>query len=289
MTMSATRHLCRFRRLTAATVLVVGAAGVCGIAGATGVSATPVPNPDGPGPVPTTTNDHHDRLPRGSEPVNLKPEDFTLNIDNPYWPMKPGTHWTFSEVDHDGQVFKVDIIVTPTIKTFANGIKAREVRDTVTLDGAVVEDTKDWYAQDDDGNIWYFGEDTAEFENGTVVSREGSFQAYVDGALPGVVVAGKPRAGVRYREEYYKGHAEDNAEVLSTHELVEVPYGKFRNALLTRNTVTIKPDVQEFKLYAKGVGPVMVLGVSGGSGAREELVTIDTVAPTAGTGPLGQP
>ena len=200
--------------------------------------------------------------------MRLDPAAFTTEIDNPYWPMKPGTRWTYRETDGEGGEAKVVVIVTNLTKKIANGITARVVRDTVTEDGEIVEDTNDWYAQDGDGNIWYLGEDTAEFEDGKISSRAGSFEAGVDGALPGIAVPANPRPGMEYRQEYYKGEAEDNGAVLSTEEMAEVPFGQFKGALLTRDTITIEPDVQEFKLYAKGVGPVLVLGVSGGGGSR---------------------
>ncbi len=139
-----------------------------------------------------------------------------------------------------------------------------------------------------EGNVWYLGEDTAEFEDGEIVSTAGSFEAGVDGALPGIIVPAEPRPGMRYRQEYYEGEAEDNGEVLSTDEMADVPYGHFENMLLTKDTITIEPDVLEYKLYAPDVGPVLVLGVSGGSG-REELISMDLASPTAGTGPLGDP
>jgi hypothetical protein len=231
-------------------------------------------------------------LPQGSEPVELDPADFTTEIDNPYWPMEVGTRWTYREVDDEGKVLEVVVIVTDETKDIANGVTARVVRDTVTQDGQLVEDTFDWYAQDKDGNIWYLGEDTAEYENGQVSSTEGSWEASVDGAQPGIAIPADPKPGLKYRQEYYKGEAEDNGEVLSTKEMAEVPAGLYKKALLTKDTITIEPDVQEYKLYAPRVGPVLVLGVSGGPGSREELVKLDK-APAAwtkqaGTAPLGK-
>ena len=226
-------------------------------------------------------------LPQGDEPVELAPQDFSAEIDNPYWPMKPGTRWTYRESE-GGEELTVVVIVTGDTKKLANGITARVVRDTVTQDGDIVEDTFDWYAQDADGNVWYMGEDTAEFENGKVSSREGSWEAGVDGALPGVIMPADPEPGMKYRQEYYEGEAEDNGEVLSLDEMAEVPFGHFTDLLLTKDTIAIEPDVLEYKLYAKGIGPVLVLGVSGGAG-REELIDMDTVPASAGTGPLGSP
>jgi hypothetical protein len=229
-------------------------------------------------------------LPRGSEPVELDPAKFTTSIDNRYWPMKPGTRWTYHEVDEKGKEIKVVVTVSSETKEIANGVTARVVRDTVTEDGQLIEDTFDWYAQDAVGNVWYLGEDTAEFENGEITTKAGSFEAGVDGALPGIIMPADPQDGMQYRQEFYKGQAEDNGEILSTEEQAEVAAGRYRNVLLTKDTITIEPDVLQFKLYAPGVGPVLVFGVSGGGG-REELVEVESVgaeaARAAGTAPLG--
>ena len=227
-------------------------------------------------------------LPQGSEPVELDPGEFTADIDNPYWPMKPGTRWTYREIDEAGNEQKVVVVVTTETKEIANGITARVVRDVVTEDGELVEDTKDWYAQDSAGTIWYLGEETAEFEDGKIATRGGSFEAGVDGALPGIIMPAAPQDGMRYRQEFFKGEAEDNGEILSLDEMADVPYGHFDDVLLTKDTITIEPDVLEYKLYARGVGPVLVFGVSGGGG-REELVDMDRAPASAGIGPLGSP
>ena len=203
--------------------------------------------------------------------MKLDPADFTTNIDNPYWPMRPGSHWVYRETEN-GETQRVDVTVTEKTKVLA-GITARVVHDQVTRKGQVLENTYDWYAQDSHGNLWYLGEDTAEYENGKLKTKEGTWSAGVDGAEPGVVVPASPKQGMRYREEYYAGHAEDGAEVLSANSQVQVPYGRFRNAVLTRNFSAIEPTVEEMKLYAKGVGPVMELLVSGGSG-RTELLSV---------------
>jgi len=230
-------------------------------------------------------------LPQGSEQVELDPANFTTKIDNPYWPMTPGTRWTYRELDEEGKALDVRVTVSNVTKRIANGVTARVVRDTVTSDGEVIEDTFDWYAQDGDGNVWYLGEQTAEFEDGKVSSRGGSFEAGVDGAQAGVIVPAEPEPGLAYRQEYSKGEAEDNGEILSVHEQAQVPAGHYRDALLTKDTIAIEPDVLEYKLYAPGVGPVLTFGVSGGGG-REELVRVgvvhDEAAHAAGTTPLGR-
>ncbi len=211
-------------------------------------------------------------LPQGSEPVDLQPSDFTTDIDNPYWPMAVGSRWVYRESDGEGDVQRVVVTVTERTKRIDNGIEARVVHDVVTENSEPVEVTDDWYAQDADGNVWYLGEETAEYENGKVVSTEGSWEAGVDGAQPGIAMPADPEPGLAYRQEYYAGEAEDRAKVLSVDEQAEVPFGHFTDVLMTKDLVPTEPRVLEYKLYAPGVGPVLTLDVSGASG-REELVS----------------
>jgi hypothetical protein len=215
-------------------------------------------------------SDGSSSLPTGSERVELDPDDFSTTIDNPYWPMRPGSKWVFRETDGKGGEQLVEVTVTSETKLIA-GIEARVVHDVVTEDRELVEDTLDWYAQDADGNIWYLGEDTKEYENGEVVSTEGSWEHGVDGAQGGIAVPAEPRPGLAYRQEYYAGKAEDAAEVLSVEERVQVPFGKFDHVLMTRDFTPLDPDLVEHKFYARGVGPILALTISGGSD-REELV-----------------
>jgi hypothetical protein len=213
------------------------------------------------------------KVPRGSEQVRLNPSDFTTHIDNPWWPMRVGSRWIYRETDPTGANQRVVVTVTRRTKKIANGIAARVVHDVVTEDGEFVEVTDDWYAQDRCGNIWYLGEATKEYENGKVVSTEGSFEAGVDGAQAGVIMPAKPRVGLSYRQEYYAGHAEDRAAVVSLGEQAEVPFGHFKKGkvLMTRDLNPLEPKILEFKFYARGIGPVLAVGVSGGSD-REELL-----------------
>jgi hypothetical protein len=210
-------------------------------------------------------------LPKGSETVHLDPADFTTRIDNPYWPMRPGSRWVYRETDSEGTRQRVVVTVTNQTKLIANGITARVVRDVVTEKGRFVEVTDDWYAQDRAGNVWYLGEATTEYENGKPVSTSGSFEAGVDGAQAGVIMPAHPRPGLRYRQEYYRGEAEDRASVVSRREQAEVPAGHYRRVLMTRDVNPLQPKILEFKFYARGVGPVLAMSVSGGSD-REELV-----------------
>ncbi len=210
-------------------------------------------------------------LPQGSEPANLDPAEFTTEIDNPYWPMSPGSRWVYSEVEGNSEQ-KVVVTVTDKTKKIANGVEARVVNDVVSENGVPVEVTDDYYAQDADGNIWYLGEDTAEYENGKVSSRGGSFEAGVDGAEAGVALPADPRDGMTCRQEYYKGEAEDTGEVLSVDEQAEVPFGHFTDVLMTKDLNPLEPKSLEHKFYAKGVGPVLTLDVSGAAG-REDLLS----------------
>jgi hypothetical protein len=210
-------------------------------------------------------------LPTGAEQVTLDPADFTTEIDNPYWPMAPGNRWVYRETDGEAEQ-RVEVTVTDETKTIS-GIEARVVHDIVTANGEVVEDTYDWYAQDTDGNIWYLGEDTKEYEDGTVKTTAGSWEAGVDGAQPGIAVPADPVPGLAYRQEYYAGEAEDAAAVLSVDEWVEVPAGSYSDVLMTKDYTPLHPEILEHKLYARGVGPVLVLGISGGAG-REELLSL---------------
>jgi hypothetical protein len=194
---------------------------------------------------------------------------YTTHIDNPYLPMKPGTHQVFRETDAQGQRTRDVVRVTHRTKRVAAGIVGRVVRDTATQHGQVVEDTLDYYAQDAKGNVWYLGEDTTSYEHGKPVSKEGSWEAGVDGAEAGIAMLGHPKIGRRYRQEHYPGHAEDGARVLSRGEQVQVPAGHFSRVLLTKDFNPLKPKALEYKLYARGVGPVLELGISGDSDRAE--------------------
>ncbi|HEU4755605.1 MAG TPA: hypothetical protein VFS72_02995 [Agromyces sp.] len=227
-------------------------------------------------------------LPQGDEQVELDPAEFTADIDHPYWPMTPGTQWEYRELDGDGEELRVVVTATNETREIANGVVARVVRDTVYAGDQIVEDTFDWYAQHEDGTVWYLGEDTAEFEDGEIASTEGSFEAGVDGAQAGVLLPGDPEPGQVYRQEYLADEAEDVGEVLRLGERAEAPYGAFDDVLVTRDTNALEPEVVEYKFYARDVGPLLALDVAGGAG-REELVDVRTVPDGTGTGPLGDP
>jgi hypothetical protein len=194
---------------------------------------------------------------------------FTTKIDNPYLPLAPGSVWHYRDV-LTGE--RTVVRVTSQTRRIANGVTARVVRDTVRKHGQVTEDTFDWYAQDERGNVWYMGEDTKEYAHGKVSSTEGSWEAGAHGARAGIAMLAHPKVGRSYRQEFWKGHAEDHARVLSVDDQVQTPAGHYRRALLTREWTPLEPDVLEYKLYARGVGVVMETTVSGGS-ERNELLS----------------
>jgi len=225
----------------------------------------------GGGTTQAATRSPTNTLPQSSEPSNLNPADFTTEIDNPYWPMPVGARWHVHVSNPQGESLQETITVTYKTKRIADGVTARVVHDVVYDHGKPSEITDDWYAQDREGNIWYFGENTASIQNGKK-DTSGSFEAGRNGADAGIAMAAQPAVGLTYREEYYKGHAEDRTKVLALDQQVQAPAGHFTGAILTDDTSPIEPDVSEYKLYAKGVGPVVAVSVSGES-EREDLIS----------------
>ena len=204
--------------------------------------------------------------PPSSPPID--PANFSTNITNPYFPLRPGTTYVYE--DTESGVTDTVVVTRDTVAIM--GVTCVVVHDTATIDGQVVEDTFDWYAQDDLGNVWYFGEDTKEFEPGNPIpiSTEGSWIAGVDGAQPGVIMEVNPQVGDVYKEELAPGVAEDEARVMSLDQNVDVVYGSFDDVLKTKNFTPLDPGNLEHKYYVPGVG--FVLGTSGGN--QEQLIKI---------------
>jgi len=203
----------------------------------------------------------------------IDPADFVDRVDNRYFPLTPGTTFVYEGETEDGTVRVEDYVTHETKQVL--GVTCVVVRNRVIENGDLVEETFDWYAQDKDGNVWYFGEDAKEYEAGVVVSTKGSWEAGVDGAMPGIIMEANPQVGDLYRQEYYKGEAEDMAEVLSLTEPASIIYGSFDNLLMTREWALLEPGVVEHKYYAPGVGLILEVMVEGGS-ERVELVEITT-------------
>jgi hypothetical protein len=203
----------------------------------------------------------------------IDPANFVGTIDNQYLTLAPGTTFIYRGQTAEGTE-RNEVYVSYQTKQIL-GVTCIEVRDRVWLEGNLTEATLDWYAQDKDGNVWYFGEDSKEYQNGQVISTAGSWQAGVDGAKPGIVMEADPEVGDTYRQEYYKGEAEDMAKVLSLDASATVPYGFFDNCLKTKDYTPLEPGVIENKYFASGIGNILTVMVQGGS-ERSELVDITT-------------
>ena len=200
---------------------------------------------------------------------SINPGDFVAGVDNPLFPLVPGMKYVY----HGGGE-TTEVTVTDGTKQIL-GVTSIVVRDVVSVGGEIIEDTYDWYAQDKEGNVWYFGEDSKEYEDGKVTSTQGSWEAGVDGAEPGIIMKAQPSVGEEYRQEYYAGEAEDMARVESLSESVSVPAGSYADCLKTYEWTPLEPDLKEYKYYALGIGIVLETQVEDES-LRIELIDIKT-------------
>lgn len=203
------------------------------------------------------------------DPV-IDPSNFVTRIDNPYFPLTPGTTFVYEGQTTEG--FEHDEFAVTRNTRMIQGVTCVEVHDTVTVDGELTEDTLDWFAQDRDGNVWYFGENTHELEDGLITTIDGTFMAGVNGDKPGIIMKAHPAIGDFYRQEFSLANAEDFAETLSLTASVNVPAGTFHNCLKSQETTPLETDLLEDKFYAPGVGNVLTVDAT--TGDREELVRI---------------
>lgn len=248
----------------AARLSAIGAGwSVIVLTAACGGSPAPAPNPSA------------SAAPSGTAPMKMTdpyspkivPAAFSTTIDNPYFPLTPGTRSTYQAHTPDG-LQQTTTEVTRDNETIM-GVKTVVVHDTVSIDTKMVEDTLDWYAQDREGNVWYFGEATKKLEDGTAVTT-GSFEGGVNGALPGIVMPGHPQVGDQYRQEYAKGVAEDTGEVLGLTGSETTPLtGPLSDLLVTKDTDLRDPTAPaENKYYARGIGLILTTE----AGGRDEAV-----------------
>jgi len=203
----------------------------------------------------------------------IDPARFTDRVTNRYFPLTLGTTYVY-EGTKDGTPQRNEVTVTRDAKTIL-GVRCVVVHDVVMEEGNLVEQTFDWYVQDSNGNVWYFGEDSKEYEAGKVTSTKGSWEAGVDGAQPGIVMEASPKVGDTYRQEYYAGEAEDMATVLNVNESKTVSAGSYQEVVVTEDFTPLELDQVEHKYFAPGVGFVMGSMVKGGS-EEIELVEITT-------------
>ena len=195
-------------------------------------------------------------------------------MNNKFFPLQPGTTF-FYKGKKDGDPTSDKVFVTHKSKQIL-GVNTTVVHDRAFEKGVLAEDTFDWYAQDVDGNVWYFGEDTKELDkHGNVISTDGSWEAGVNGAQPGIIMEADPKVGDRYHQEHAPGVAEDIAKVLGLAKSTCVGYGCFDNLLLTKEWTPLEPGVVEHKYYAGDVGFIRGVMVKGGK-ERTELVRVTT-------------
>jgi hypothetical protein len=229
---------------------------------------------------PATTAGAHPRCPLpvfgpGSQyHPQIDPRNFGPKVDNPLFPLRPGRTFVYAGMKDGEQA--IDIFAPSSRTKRIDGVRTRVVEDRLYLGGVLEERTSDYYAQDRCGNVWYFGEDTAELdEDGNVVSTEGSFHAGVDGAQPGVFMQRHPQIGRQFRQEWAQGQAEDQFKALDRHASVTVPFGSFKNALLTQETTALEPGVVDHKYYVRGIGEVTEVSVAG---AQEKLELVEIIS-----------
>jgi hypothetical protein len=255
------------RRLLAAVAALTAVVALAGCSSNTGASA------------PTTTTS----VPSGSitptstsslPPYNpvIQPAAFTDKVTNPLFPLTPGMTYIYQGT-RDGVPRRTELTITKETKTIM-GVSCVVVRDVVTSSNALVEKTTDWYAQDTSGNVWYFGEDTAEYVNGAVTSTAGTWLAGVDGALPGIVMKASPKVGDAYRQEYRPGQAEDFAKVLQIDASTAVPAGSYTHTVITQDTDLLDATKLEIKYYAPGVGFIGSNGTVNGHMEDTKLTSI---------------
>jgi hypothetical protein len=187
-------------------------------------------------------------------------------IDNPLFPLGPGSLQVFQVLDDDGDVVGLDSIIVSVVGRPIAGVRAVTVLDRETRRGRIIEETHDWYAQDTAGNVWYMGEDTRTYKLGRLYKVRTGWVAGEKGAQPGIIMLGRPRVGMTYRQENSKGVAEDMGRVLRVDESVTVPAGRFTHCLTTEDWSPLERGVKERKTYCPGVGLVRERTIEGGSG-----------------------
>ncbi len=213
---------------------------------------------------------HNPTAPQATASSAINPADFGGPIDNRWFPLDPGT--TYVTDSPDGAM--VDRFAVTRDTRVLDGVTCIAVSDIARVDGEIEEKTTDYFAQDRAGNVWYFGEQTATFENGQVVSTEGSWLAGVDGAQPGIIMEANPKVGDAYAQENAPGVAQDQAQVLGLHQTVSTPFGNLGNALETNEFSPLDPPGNnEHKFYVKGVG--FVLAIDQATGEIEQLVRVE--------------
>lgn len=196
----------------------------------------------------------------------VDPANFGSTINNPWLPLTPGTVLTY-EGTKDGKPAKLVVTVSKKKKT-VNGVDCVVAEELVSLAGTPADRTVAYYAQDRDGNVWYFGEDVQELNSkGKVVKTEG-WHAGIDGASPTMVMEAAPAVG----HTLVNAYTNDRSEVVSLAKPVKVPFGSYKDALLIKEWTPDEPDVLVNKYYVRDIGPVRDVAVKGD---KEEFLLVD--------------
>jgi hypothetical protein len=201
----------------------------------------------------------------GAAASRVNPSRFHHPRQNPYFPLRPGTTFRYRGSE-DGEKFRETVVVTHRTRRI-QGVTTTVIRDVLRrADGSLAEKTEDWYAPDNHGNVWYFGEKTATYdESGKLESREGSWEAGVDGAVAGTIMPADPKPTDAYRQEFYRGHAEDQAWIVQRHISATIPYGRVHEAVRSFEWTRLEKDVMSEKLYAPGLGIIRERDIAGGN------------------------
>jgi len=202
----------------------------------------------------------------------MRPADFATQVDNPWFPLRPGLTLSYRGSD-SGKPTREAFVVTSERRQI-QGVSCVVIHDNVYVHGHLAERTTDWYAADKDGNVWYFGEATAEMDrHGRVTSTEGSWQAGRNGAEAGVFMPAQPRLGQAFRQEYLAGHAEDHFSVVRVGTVVKVPALSTTSAMVTKEWTPLEPGIVDQKYYVRGIGTVLERSVQGHQ-ETNELISV---------------
>jgi hypothetical protein len=206
----------------------------------------------------------------GGPPSMPPPSSFSTHVDNPWFPLLRDTRWVYTGVK-DGKPTRDVVTVTRQTKRI-EGVPCVAVHDRLYMRGRLEERTTDWYSQDSHGNVWYFGENTAELDaRGRVTTTEGTWEAGVSGAKAGIYIPGHPELGQTGLQEFLKGHAEDHFKIIGVFGTVAPP-GR-ANTLLTKEWTPLEPGVIDHKMYVRGIGNVLEQSQQGPN-ERNELISI---------------
>jgi hypothetical protein len=199
-------------------------------------------------------------------------EDFTANVDNPFFPLEVGTTWNYTGTKDGKQA--VNRVWSSAATRTIDGVPTRVVQDRLYLDGRLAERTADYYTQDRCGNVWYFGEETTALaSDGTLSDTAGSWLAGKDGAQPGLYMLASSHVGQKFRQEWYRGEAQDVFRVVDLAAPITVSAGAYARSLRTDEFTSLEPDVLDNKYYIAGIGQVLELAVKGPT-ERLELVSV---------------